>query len=215
MPIIQVNHVSKEYRLGQLHSLKQNLQNAFARLRGHPVVLQAPFKALDDVDFKVEDGEVLGIIGENGAGKSTLLKLLAGISVPTRGRVSVPGSVAPLIEVGAGMVPDLTGRENIYLNAVILGMRRAEIRKKFDAIVAFAELGRFIDGHQHVQLFPQIRDAVLTVAKELAPDAWVRQCGSAVPLASRLRDRKGVLVDFLSRSFRRRAQALGVRTNPG
>ena len=95
MAIIQVNHVSKEYRLGQLHSIKQGLQNAYARLRGHPVPLQAPFKALDDVDFKVEDGEVLGIIGENGAGKSTLLKLLAGISVPTHGTVSVPGSVAP------------------------------------------------------------------------------------------------------------------------
>src|ERR1700692_794344 len=145
MAIIQVNHVSKEYRLGQLHSVKQSLQNAVARLRGHPVPLQAPFKALDDVDFRVEDGEVLGIIGENGAGKSTLLKLLAGISVPTCGSVSVPGSVAPLIEVGAGMVPDLTGRENIYLNAVILGMRRAEIKKKFDAIVAFAELEEFID----------------------------------------------------------------------
>jgi len=145
MAIIQVNHVSKEYRLGQLHSLKQSLQNALARLRGHSVALQAPFKALDDVDFKVENGEVLGIIGENGAGKSTLLKLLAGISVPTHGSVSVPGSVAPLIEVGAGMVPDLTGRENIYLNAVILGMRRAEIKKKFDAIVAFAELEEFID----------------------------------------------------------------------
>ena len=145
MAIIQVNHVSKEYRLGQLQSVKQSLQNAIARLRGHPVPLQAPFKALDDVDFRVEDGEVLGIIGENGAGKSTLLKLLAGISVPTHGSVRVPGSVAPLIEVGAGMVPDLTGRENVYLNAVILGMRRAEIKKKFDAIVAFAELEEFID----------------------------------------------------------------------
>jgi lipopolysaccharide transport system ATP-binding protein len=145
MAIIEVNHVSKEYRLGQLLSMKQSLQNAFARLRGHPVQLQALFKALDDVDFKVEEGEVLGIIGENGAGKSTLLKILAGISVPTRGSVSVPGSVAPLIEVGAGMVSDLSGRENIYLNAVILGMRRAEIKKKFDAIVAFAELEEFID----------------------------------------------------------------------
>ena len=145
MAIIQVNHVSKEYRLGQLQSMKQSLQNAFARLRGHRVPLQPLFKALDDVDFKVEQGEVLGVIGENGAGKSTLLKILAGISVPTRGSVAIPASVAPLIEVGAGMVPDLTGRENIYLNAAILGMRRAEIKRKFDAIVAFAELEEFID----------------------------------------------------------------------
>ena len=145
MAIIEVNHVSKEYRLGQLHSMKQSLQAASGAFVVGLPIREIPFKALDDVDFKVEEGEVLGIIGENGAGKSTLLKLLAGISVPTRGSVRVPGSVAPLIEVGAGMVPDLTGRENIYLNAAILGMRRAEIKKKFDEIVAFAEIEEFID----------------------------------------------------------------------
>ena len=145
MAVIEVNHVTKEFRLGQLHSLKQSVLDAVARIRGQPVHERAPFKALDDVDFKVEQGEVLGVIGQNGAGKSTLLKLLARISVPTRGSVHVRGSVAPLIEVGAGMVPDLTGRENIYLNAAILGMRRAEIAKKFDDIVAFAELEEFID----------------------------------------------------------------------
>src|ERR1700704_6339781 len=145
MAVIEVNHVTKEFRLGQLHSLRQSVLDAVARVRGRPVKGRAPFKALDDVDFKVQAGEVLGIIGENGAGKSTLLKLLARISVPTCGTVSVPGSVAPLIEVGAGMVPDLTGRENIYLNAVILGMRRAEIKRKFDAVVAFAEREEFID----------------------------------------------------------------------
>ena len=145
MAVIEVNHVTKEFRLGQLHSLKQSVLDVVARVRGQPVPERAPFKALDDVDFKVEQGEVLGIIGPNGAGKSTLLKLLARISVPTRGSVHVRGSVAPLIEVGAGMVPDLTGRENIYLNAAILGMRRAEIAKKFDEIVSFAELEEFID----------------------------------------------------------------------
>ena len=88
---------------------------------------------------------MLGIIGHNGAGKSTLLKMLARISTPTHGTIKVQGSVAPLIEVGAGLVPDLTGRENIYVNGVILGMRRSEIRKKFDEIVAFAELEEFID----------------------------------------------------------------------
>jgi lipopolysaccharide transport system ATP-binding protein len=145
MAIIEVNHVTKEFQLGQLHSLKQSVLDAMARLRGHPVRVRAPFKALNDVDFKVEEGEVLGIIGQNGAGKSTLLKLLARISVPTRGSVNVRGSVAPLIEVGAGLIPVLTGRENIYLNAAILGMRRAEIEQKFVDIVAFAELEEFID----------------------------------------------------------------------
>src|ERR1700730_11754749 len=145
MTVIEVNHVTKEFRLGQLHSLKQSVLDAVARVRGKPVPERVPFKALDDVDFKVEQGEVLGIIGQNGAGKSTLLKLLARISAPTSGSVNVRGSVAPLIEVGAGMVPDLTGRENIYLNGVILGMRRAVIAKKLDEIVAFAELEEFID----------------------------------------------------------------------
>lgn len=145
MAIIEVNHVTKEFQLGQLHSLKQSVLDAVARFRGHPVPERAPFKALDDVDFKVERGEVLGIIGHNGAGKSTLLKMLARIVTPTHGGVKVHGTVAPLIEVGAGLVPDLTGRENIFLNGVILGMTRAEIRNRFDEIVAFAELEEFID----------------------------------------------------------------------
>ena len=145
MAIVEVNHVTKEFQLGQLRSLKQTVLDMASGLRGHRVAGRAPFKALDDVDFKVEQGEVLGIIGQNGAGKSTLLKILAGISTPTRGSVSVHGRVAPLIEVGAGLVADMTGRENIFLNASILGMRRAEIAKKFDEIVAFAELEDFID----------------------------------------------------------------------
>jgi lipopolysaccharide transport system ATP-binding protein len=145
MAIIEVNHVTKEFRLGQLHSLKQTALDAMARLRGQPVPKRAPLKALDDVHFKVEEGEVLGIIGQNGAGKSTLLKILARVSTPTYGSVKVRGSVAPLIEVGAGFVPELTGRENIYLNGAILGMPRREIEKKFDEIVGFAELEEFID----------------------------------------------------------------------
>ncbi len=145
MPIIEVNHVTKEFQLGQLRSLKQTVLDAVARVRGHPVPERAPFKALDDVDFRVEQGEVLGIIGHNGAGKSTLLNLLVGISKPTRGRITVHGKVAPLIEVGSGLVPDLTGRENVYLNGTILGMKRADMARKFDDIVAFAELEEFID----------------------------------------------------------------------
>jgi homopolymeric O-antigen transport system ATP-binding protein len=145
MPIIEVNHVTKEYRLGHMKSLKQSVLGAMDRLRGRAVPKQEPFKALDDIDFKVEEGEVLGIIGTNGAGKSTLLKLLARVSVPTKGGIKVRGSVAPLIEVGAGLVGDLTGRENIYLNGSILGLSIASIKEKFDEIVEFAELEEFID----------------------------------------------------------------------
>jgi lipopolysaccharide transport system ATP-binding protein len=145
MPIIEVNHVTKEYKLGQLQSLKTTALNQWRRLTGQPVEERAPFKALDDVNFSIEAGEVVGIIGHNGAGKSTMLKLLANISKPSSGSIVVKGKVAPLIEVGAGLVGDLTGRENIYLNGAILGISKAEIKSKFDDIVAFAELEEFID----------------------------------------------------------------------
>lgn len=145
MNIIEVDHITKEYKLGQLLSVFDRIRNLGARLRGQPVATTPPFKSIDDVDFNVAAGEVLGIIGTNGAGKSTLLKILARVSRPTTGSITVNGSVAPLIEVGAGLVPDLTGRENIYVNGTILGMSRAEIRKKFDDIVGFAELEGFVD----------------------------------------------------------------------
>jgi lipopolysaccharide transport system ATP-binding protein len=145
MPIIEVNHVTKEYQLGQLQSMKTTALNQWRRLTGQPIEERAPFKALDDVNFSIETGEVVGIIGHNGAGKSTLLKLLANISKPSSGSIQVKGKVAPLIEVGAGLVGDLTGRENIYLNGAILGIAKAEIKRKFDDIVAFAELEEFID----------------------------------------------------------------------
>ena len=145
MPIIEVNHVTKEYKLGQLHSLKTTALNQWRRLTGQPVEERAPFKALDDVNFSIEAGEVVGIIGHNGAGKSTMLKLLANISKPSSGSIVVKGKVAPLIEVGAGLIGDLTGRENIYLNGAILGISKVEIKRKFDDIVAFAELEEFID----------------------------------------------------------------------
>jgi len=145
MAVIEVDHLTKEFRLGALQSLKQNVLNAARRAIGKPVAELRLFKALDDVSFSVERGEVVGIIGHNGAGKSTLLKILAGISTPTHGDVSVSGRIAPLIEVGAGFIPDFTGRENVYLNGAILGMSRKDIARKFDEIVEFAEMAAFID----------------------------------------------------------------------
>jgi lipopolysaccharide transport system ATP-binding protein len=116
--------------------------------RGRAIVIGdkvEEFWALKDVNFEVKHGEVLGIIGRNGAGKSTLLKILSRITEPSEGRVSINGRVASLLEVGTGFHPELTGRENVYLNGAVLGMARAEIKRKFDEIVAFAEIDRFLD----------------------------------------------------------------------
>lgn len=145
MPIIEVNHVTKEYQLGHITSLKENVVNSYRRLVGKPIHKREDFKALDDVSFSIEQGEVVGIIGHNGAGKSTLLKHLANISKPTKGNIIVRGSVAPLIEVGAGVNPELTGRENIFLNGAILGIPKKIILQKLDEIIEFSELEPFID----------------------------------------------------------------------
>ena len=117
------------------------------------------FWALRNVSFEVKQGEVLGIIGRNGAGKSTLLKILSRITEPSEGRVILNGRVASLLEVGTGFHPELSGRENIFLNGSILGMSRAEIRRKFDEIVAFAQIDRFV-GYSCQALF--LRDVRAT-----------------------------------------------------
>jgi ABC-type polysaccharide/polyol phosphate transport system ATPase subunit len=145
MPIIEVKHLTKEYQLGHISSLKENVFNTFRRLTGKPTQQRERFKALNDVNFTIEAGEVVGIIGHNGAGKSTLLKHLAGISKPTQGEIIVRGSIAPLIEVGAGVNPELTGRENIFLNGAILGIPKKIIQQKLDEIIDFSELEQFID----------------------------------------------------------------------
>ena len=145
MSVIEVKNLTKEYQLGALTNIKDNALNLLKRIQGKPVKERKRFKALDDMSFNIEKGEVIGIIGTNGAGKSTLLKHLARITTPTSGSVSVSGTVAPLIEVGAGFVPDLTGRENIYLNCTIMGLSRKEIDKKIDGIIEFSELEEFID----------------------------------------------------------------------
>ena len=145
MHAIEVSHLTKEYRLGAMQSIRQLAQSAGTRLFGGASAPRKSFNALTDINFTVQRGEVVGLLGNNGAGKSTLLKLLSGITSPTAGSVVVNGRVAPLIEVGAGLVGDMTGRENIFLNASILGLCRKEIASKFDEIVHFAELEDFID----------------------------------------------------------------------
>ena len=153
-PIIEVENLSKRYRLGQFNAqtMREEVEQLFARFRnggaardGKLADERSEFWALKDISFSVQCGEVLGIIGRNGAGKSTLLKILSRITEPTSGTAYIRGRVASLLEVGTGFHPELTGRENIYLNGAILGMTRAEIRTKFEEIVAFAEIEKFLD----------------------------------------------------------------------
>ena len=155
--MIEISHVSKQYRLGAIGgtTLRAEIQSAVARMQGREdpnskldakqVGSNKRFYALDDVSFDVRPGEAVGIIGHNGAGKSTLLKLVSRVTAPTKGEIRLRGRVASMLEVGTGFHPELTGRENVYLNGAILGMSKAEITRKFDQIVEFAEMGQFID----------------------------------------------------------------------
>ena len=140
LPSIQFQSVSKRFQLQEGTTLREFLP-AFLKGQGW----SEPFYALRDVTFSIARGETVGIIGRNGSGKSTLLKLIAGVMAPTTGDVRVSGRVSPLIELGAGFHPDLTGRENVLLNACILGMSGKEVRERFGDIVDFAELWDFID----------------------------------------------------------------------
>jgi lipopolysaccharide transport system ATP-binding protein len=157
-PAIRVDGLGKRYRIGGpatgYRTLRESFMGAGAASlravqslwrRGRPDAERDSFWALKDVSFEVGRGEVIGIIGKNGAGKSTLLKVLSRITEPTEGWADIHGRVGSLLEVGTGFHPELTGRENVYLNGAILGMRRAEVRRKFDDIVSFAEVERFID----------------------------------------------------------------------
>ncbi len=137
--VIKFENVSKRFKLGQKLLLKEALLEMFN------FTSSDYFWALKDINFEIKKGETVGIIGHNGSGKSTILKLIAGVMVPTKGRVKVKGKIAPLIELGAGFHPELTGRENIYINGAILGLNRKQIDEKFQEIVDFSELQEFID----------------------------------------------------------------------
>jgi len=158
-PILEIRGVSKQYKLGGKRIRKtETFRELLHRAASAPFRAMAgrdngtsqmeqilPFWALKDVNLDINQGDVIGIIGRNGAGKSTLLKILSRITSPTEGQVVLRGRLASLLEVGTGFHPELTGRENIFLNGAILGMRKAEIDRRFDEIVAFSEIEKFLD----------------------------------------------------------------------
>src|SRR5262245_10187488 len=180
---IRVEKLSKRYQIGAQQSSYRTFREALSgaitapirrlrRLSGRANDAET-FWALKDISFDVEPGEVVGIIGRNGAETSTLLKVLSQITEPTTGQVELNGRVASLLEVGTGFHPELSGRENIYLNGAILGMTRAEIRRKFDEIVAFAEVERFLDtAVKHYSSGMYVRLA-FAVAAHLEPEILV------------------------------------------
>lgn len=177
-PIIEVNHIYKKYRIGASQpyfTLRDSIVHAAKTLfRSKRVRLEEDeFWAIKDMSFTVAPGEVVGIIGKNGAGKSTLLKILSRITPLTRGEVILRGRVASLLEVGTGFQPELTGRENIYLNGVLLGMKQSEVKNRLDEIVSFAEVEKFLDTpvkHYSSGMYVRLGFAI---ASHLNPDILV------------------------------------------
>ena len=171
MNAVEVQNVWKKYRIGTIPSVWQLAARFWPRRNVRPCDDgRNKFWALSDVSFSVKKGEALGIIGRNGAGKTTLFRILAGVTAATRGRFTVRGRVAPLIDLGAGIRQELTGRENIYLNAAFLGMRRAETRRRFDEIVDFAGLKDFIDTPVKKYSSGMVVRLGFSVATHLEPD---------------------------------------------
>lgn len=174
---VRFDHVFKRFRRGDRHDSLRDLLPALVkravRRDRERALTGEEFWVLNDISFEVKRGQTLGIIGHNGAGKSTMLKHLSGIMEPTRGSIKVQGRLSALIEVGAGFHPDLTGRENVFLNGIILGMSRAEIRRKFDEIVAFAGIEEFIDTPVKRYSSGMFARLGFSVAAHLEPDILV------------------------------------------
>ncbi len=167
---IEVHDVTKSFSLRHTRSMKELI---VWTLRGRGKELRNDFNALDGVSFTIEQGESVALLGFNGSGKSTMLKLISGVMLPDDGRVGVRGRVAGLIEVGAGFHPDLTGRENVYLNGAILGMSEKEIDKRFDEIVAFSEIEKFIDTEVKFYSSGMFLRLAFSVAAHSEPDIFL------------------------------------------
>ena len=167
---IEVHDVTKSFSLRHTRSMKELI---VWTLRGRGKELRNDFNALDGVSFTIEQGESVALLGFNGSGKSTMLKLISGVMLPDDGRVGVRGRVAGLIEVGAGFHPDLTGRENVYLNGAILGMSEKEIDERFDEIVAFSEIEKFIDTEVKFYSSGMFLRLAFSVAAHSEPDIFL------------------------------------------
>ena len=169
-PIIVINHVSMMFNIAseQLNNLKEYFIAILKR-----ELHFKPFMALEDIDFVVNRGEQYGIVGTNGSGKSTLLKIIAGVMEPTKGRVAIGGTIAPLIELGAGFDMDLTARENIYLNGALLGYNKSFIDERFDSIVDFAEVRDFLDMPMKNYSSGMVARVAFAVATATIPDILI------------------------------------------
>ncbi|MDR3127821.1 MAG: ABC transporter ATP-binding protein [Bifidobacteriaceae bacterium] len=167
--VIKIANVDKWFRLHHNYSLK----DAFVNLFTHKKRDKSLFHALSNINFNINSGEAIGLVGINGSGKSTLLKCISGVIKPDKGKVSIKGRIAGLIEVGAGFHPDLTGRENIFLNGAILGMTKEQIIQKFDDIVEFSEIPQFIDSEVRFYSSGMFLRLAFAVAIHSDPDIFL------------------------------------------
>ncbi|EPD30818.1 ABC transporter ATP-binding protein [Gleimia europaea] len=169
-PVVKVENVRKEFIIRRTHTLKETLVWSMTGRRSE---ISERFRALDDVSFTVNEGDTVALLGYNGSGKSTCLKLISGVLREDSGYVGVRGKAAGLIEVGAGFHPDLTGRENVYLNGAILGMSKQEVEEAFDEIVAFSEIEKFIDTEVKFYSSGMFLRLAFSVAVHTDPDIFL------------------------------------------